>query len=111
MSADTPEVWQALYDAIGGRAGLARICDVSESTVWRWSRGETSPSRLVRVTVNGLCDSHGVPQVFTEEKKEETHAKSNEGSGGEGEASEQEGGDVARPREGHEADHGGGARG
>jgi len=64
----TPEEWAALFDAIGGRVELARVCDVSESTIWRWSRGETRPGTLVRATVNSLCDSHGVARVFHEEE-------------------------------------------
>lgn len=68
----TPDNWQALYDALGGRAELAKLCEVSESTVWRWSRGETTPSKLVRATINTLCDSHGVPHVFVEAPSTET---------------------------------------
>lgn len=70
----TPENWQSLYDALGGRAKLALLCDVSESTVWRWSRGGTTPARPVRTLVNSLCTAHGVPEVFTEETKERKHA-------------------------------------
>jgi hypothetical protein len=61
---DTPAPWRALFDALeGGRACLASLCQVSESTVYRWSRG-SSPGFATISYVNTLCDSHGVARVF-----------------------------------------------
>lgn len=66
-TSDPPSDWQALYDALGGRDKLAERCDVSESTVWRWSRRVATPSKLVRDAINEMCDQHEVPRLFVEE--------------------------------------------
>lgn len=59
-----PPAWAALFTAIGGRAKLAARCGVSESTVWRWSRGVFTPTKIVVDHVNALCTEHGLDPVF-----------------------------------------------
>lgn len=61
-----PPTWRELVDAVGGRAALAELCSVSEVTIWRWSQKETTPTRLVRESVNKIAASHGVQPVFEE---------------------------------------------
>lgn len=73
-SNDHVEAWRALYEAAGGRARLAERLEVDESTLYRWSREHRAPSRIVRNAVNAVCDELGVAHVFTEERKEDTHA-------------------------------------
>ena len=65
MASDTPAAWAALFAALGGRAELASLCRVSESTIYRWSRGDAAPSAATISYVNHLCESHGVSRVFT----------------------------------------------
>ena len=67
MGEETPPAWHALFDAVGGRADLARLCDVSETTVWRWSRGLMRPGTLTRVSVNRVCAAHGLAGIFPED--------------------------------------------
>lgn len=62
--------WQALYNAAGGRAALAVLCRVTESTLWRWSRGG-STTEATRLYVNELCDKHNVAHVFKDPPRKE----------------------------------------
>jgi hypothetical protein len=58
--------WRELVGAVGSRQELARLCNVKESTIWRWMRGVVVPSLLVQTSVNRICSEHGVPAVFPE---------------------------------------------
>lgn len=58
--------WAALCKAVGGRATLAAIIGVSEPTIWRWSREEVKPIRIVRDAVNRICREHLIEEVFKE---------------------------------------------
>lgn len=61
---EAPESWRALFDAVGGRAGLARELEVCESTVYRWSRAVEPPPAVARLAINTICDRFHVERIF-----------------------------------------------
>lgn len=61
-----PRAWGAFLLAMGGRFSLASVIGVTESTIWRWTRGISTPTRVIQGTINRMCIEHGCAPVFAE---------------------------------------------
>ncbi len=60
--------WTRLFDAVGDRFAVRERCRVSDSTLWRWTRGISRPPESQRAMVNAMCLEHGLAPIFGEEE-------------------------------------------
>ncbi len=55
-----PEPWLSLAAALGGVGALAKACETTPTTVWRWAHDEFRPSSLVVRHVQALARRRGL---------------------------------------------------